>query len=85
MYILRHFDWFGSIEELEKLEADVKKLWDGSDGVKFLGRFAPSNRKYHYTWFNKATDDITWANRKRLEGFKRDYKILTHMVDDIYY
>jgi len=84
VYVLFHFDWFGSIEELEKLEAGAKKHWDGSDGVKFLGRFGPHNKKYHWTHFYKVTDMSTWANRKPFPGYKRDYKIVTHQEFEYY-
>ena len=79
-----HYDWFGTIEELVKLEEGLKNHFDGSDGVKFLGRFGPHNKKYHWTFFFKATDLSTWANRKPLQGFTRDYKIMTLQVMDYY-
>ena len=85
MYILDFFDWFGSIEELEKLDKTVKKNLEGS-GVEYLGRFAPYNRNYHWTYFFKAKDLITWENaRLHIDaGYKRDYKVHTHEIMEFY-
>lgn len=80
-----HFDWYGSIEELEKYEESVKKLCEGIDGVKFLGRFEPHNKKFHWTFFFKVKDMSIWAKLPpQPEGFERDYKILTHIVNEYY-
>ena len=78
-YILSHFDWFGPIEELEEWDQRYKKLWDGSDGVELLGRFAPQNKKYHWTYIFKARDFNAWVNRKQPDpAYKRDYTKFTH-------
>ncbi len=85
MYILRHFDWYGPIEELEALEKIIKKHWDGSDGIKYLGRFGPHSQKYHWTEFYKAKDFKTWTNRTPPDwDYKRDYKVMTHQVMEYY-
>ncbi len=85
MYVLVNFDWFGPISELEEWEKKLKKHFDGKDGVEFLGRFAPHNKKYHWTRFFWAKDFKTWANRKIPEfAPKRDYKVMTHSVAEYY-
>ena len=38
MRILTYFDWWGTDEELDKLDDDMKKMSDEVDGVEFLGR-----------------------------------------------
>ena len=78
MYILQYFDWFGDIKELEKLDKKWKKLYDGSDGVEWLGRYAPQNKKMHWVYFYKVKDLATWANRKPQDFYTRDYNVLTH-------
>ena len=80
MYILSYFDWFGPIEELEDLDKKFKKHFNGSEGVEWLGRFGPQNKKFHWTYFFKAKDFNAWVNRKPVEGFKRDYNVLTHNI-----
>jgi len=84
MYVLSHFDWYGSIEELTKLEEGMKKVCEGIDGIKFLGRFGPHNKKFHWTWFFKSKDMGTWEKLQWPEGYERDYKILTHQVNEYY-
>jgi hypothetical protein len=84
MYVLEHFDWFGPIEELDELNNRIKKLWDGKDGVEFLGRFTPDNKNFHWTHFYKVKDMKAWANRKPFDWYKRDYKVHTHSVLEFY-
>lgn len=84
MYILQHFDWLGSIEKLEELDKNFKKLRDGSEGVEFLGRYSPQNKKFHWTFFFEAKDLKTWTNMKSQDFYKRDFKELTHVVTEYY-
>jgi hypothetical protein len=87
MYILNHFDWFGDMEELEKWDKIFKKHYDGSEGVEYMGRFGPHNKKYHWTNIWKAKDFVTWLQRthpEEMKTFKRDYKIYSHSVSEYY-
>jgi hypothetical protein len=80
MYILVYFDWFGDIKELEELDNKWKELYDGSDGVEWLGRYGPHNKKLHWVYFYKVKDLSAWANRKPQDFYKRDYNVLTHNI-----
>lgn len=85
MYILRHYDWYGSMEELEEYTEKWKEVWDGSEGVEYLGRYGPSTRKFHWTDFIKAEDWNAWIRaRERLTEIKRDRKIITHIIQEYY-
>ena len=84
VYILQHFDWYGSIDDLKELDKKFKKLRDGSEGVEFLGRFSPQNKKYHWTFVFKAKDFKTWTNMTPQDFYKRDFKELTHAVYEYY-
>jgi len=84
MYVLQHFDWFGSIEELEEVEKKLKKHWDGKDGIEFLGRYSPTNKRFHWTHFYKVKDWQAWANQKPLPGYKRDYNVVHHAIYEFY-
>jgi hypothetical protein len=87
MYILAHFDWFGSIEELEKVALKLKEMFDGSKDVKFLGRFGPLNRKFHWTHFYMAKDFVTWATEYEnadWSWFNYDRRVHGHEILEYY-
>lgn len=87
MYILEHFDWFGSIEELAKMDRKYKEMFDGSKGIEFLGRHVPGNKKYHWTYFYKAKDFATWVtefSEADFSWYKRDIKVHTHAEMEYY-
>jgi hypothetical protein len=67
----------------DELGKKLGKLYDGKDGVEFLGRFAPHNKLLHWTHFYKVKDMKTWANRKPFD-YKRDYKVHPHSIVEHY-
>jgi hypothetical protein len=84
MYILNHFDWFGPIEELEEIDKKLHEIRNGSDGVEFLGRFSPLNKRYHWTYFFKAKDFNAWVHRKPMDFYKRDKKVEPYTEQEFY-
>jgi hypothetical protein len=82
MYILEHLDWYGSIKDLEELEKKLKEACNEA-GVEFLGRFAPHNKKFHWTLFYRVKDLKDWLNVK-FDWYKRDRKVHTHSVMEYY-
>jgi hypothetical protein len=87
MYILQHFDWFGDLEEVEKWDKINKRHYDGSEGVEFMGRFGPHNKKYHWTAIWKVKDLVTWVNRtypEEMKTWQRDYKTYSHVEYEYY-
>ena len=87
MYVLAHFDWFGSVEELDNIALRLKEMFNGSKGVKFLGRFGPQNRKFHWTHFYTAKDLVTWATeyeKADWSWFNYDRKVHGHEILEYY-
>ena len=84
MMILMHYDWAGTIEELDKLCEIWKKHAEKTDGVEWKGRLVPWNKKYHFTNV-MVVDDITrlYAYQSTMES-NRDYSKLTHAIYDFY-
>jgi hypothetical protein len=79
-----YFEWFGDLKELEMYDKKWGKLYDGSDGVAWLGRYAPHNKKYHWVYFFKAKDFNTWVNRKPVDFYKRDYNVIQHSEQEYF-
>lgn len=84
MIVLLYFDWFGTAEELKESEKKQIAAFAQADGVKYKGRYAPDNRKFHFVYMFEVE-----SYEKLLEflmGPKmppRDYKKLTHGVFEI--
>lgn len=84
MIILVNIDWYGTAEKLKKFDEAWKKATEKVEGAKFMGRYAPWNSKYHWTYFTKVTDMGAWMKLNEVFEWDRDYKELTHQVVDIY-
>ena len=84
MIILVNFDWYGTAEKLKKFDEDWKKHCEKFEDAKFMGRYGPWNKKYHWTYFTKVKDISTWQKMNDSWEEERDYKELTHQVLDIY-
>jgi hypothetical protein len=86
LIILFHYDWSGTAEGLKDLDEVWKKIAEKTEGGKFMGRYGPWNKKYHWTNMLKVKDMNTWSKMDKVfeTEFKRDYKALTHLVLDIY-
>ena len=77
MMVLVNWDFIGSDEELKEGDKTFKKMADMSKGVEYLGRYIPSNIKWHFTYFFKCESPEAWATRKRPD-WKRDRSKWTH-------
>jgi hypothetical protein len=87
MYVLEHFDWFGPVEELAKIDKKYREMFDGRKGIEFLGRYAPHNKKYHWTYVYNAKDFVTFVteyDKADFSWYKRDIKVHTHAVLEYY-
>ena len=82
MRILTYFDWWGTDEELAKLDQDMKKMSEEVDGVEFLGRWAVHTRKYHWVRMWEAESYLKWLNPPRPNP--RDKKKMSHVVIEIW-
>ena len=49
MFLLVHYDWNGTKERLEEYTEIHYKMAEKVEDGKFLGRFAPLNKKYNWT------------------------------------
>ncbi|MCX6655128.1 MAG: hypothetical protein NTY03_08410 [Candidatus Bathyarchaeota archaeon] len=48
MLIIEYFDWFGTQEELKKLDEDVKKACTEVKGVTYKGRYSPHQKMFQW-------------------------------------
>ena len=84
MIVLWHMDWYGTAERLKERDEAQKKASDKTEGSKYLGRFVPWNKKFHFTYMHQVKHLVTWqATLQNLE-WKRDYKEITHGEMEIY-
>lgn len=82
MMVLYHFDWSGTKEELEEFYEYQMKIMDKTEGAEFIGKFAPLNKAYHFTWFAKFKDLATFQSVAFAE--EHDFDRIPHAVFDIY-
>ena len=77
MKMISYIDWNGTMEELEKndkaIEAAAKK-----HGIKYMGRMAPHNQKYHWAYFFEGDSFENWM--KMAASLPRDYSKVSHQV-----
>ena len=84
MIILAHFDWYGTAEKLKEYDEAWKKAAEKTEGAKFMGRYGPWNKKYHWTNITKVKDINTWMKLGESFEWDRDYKEISHFVLEIY-
>jgi hypothetical protein len=82
--VLINVDFYGSDEELEKLDKAYKKMAEKTEGVEFKARLVPMQTKWHYTYVFKAESMKAWA--AGFENFKydRDRKVMSHGTVEFY-
>ena len=83
MMVLYHFNWAGTKAELDEFYQSWKKTMDETDGAEFIGKFAPLNRGFHYTWFAKFKDLATYE--KLAFADSHDYEKIPKAIFDIYH
>ena len=81
-----HFDWSGTEAQLKAFDELWKKVCKKVDGVKYIGRMSPWNKKYHYTVFAEIEDicKIKEFGEHWNKEYTRDYGVLTHAIYDLY-
>lgn len=84
MMVLVNIEFWGSDEELEKLDKAVKDAVEKTLGVEYLGRFMPEQTRWHYTYFIKAESLTAWDNCLKNFEYKRDRKLLAHDTTEFY-
>lgn len=69
------------MEDLEESTKKVEEAVKTTDGVKFMGRYAPHNRKYHFVFMYEAESyNHMWNVWNKLE---RDYDAMPHVVIEL--
>ena len=78
MLLVEYFDWFGTAEELKKLDADVKKTCTETKGITYKGRYSPHQKKFQWCWIFESDgyDKLMEASSKM--KWKRDFKLMPH-------
>jgi hypothetical protein len=77
--VLFYFDWFGPAKELSEMEKTLKAITAKSVGVKYMGTYAPDNRKFHFVgMFETESYDKLMETLMDPKNPPRDYKKLTH-------
>ncbi len=83
MIVLFYFDWFGSQKELSQMEKSMTGAFKGS-GIKYMGTFAPDNRKFHYVAMYETKSYDRFMEAMMNPKFPpRDYNKLTHGTFEI--
>ena len=81
MRMIAYVDWHGTMDELEKYDKAIEKACKEL-GIKFHGRQAPHNKKYHWAYFYEADSFDDWM--KTAAKIPRDYTKVSHMVIDYF-
>jgi len=83
MIVINYFDWFGSQEELEKVNEAWRKACEETEGIKSTKLYTSHQARYHYAWIIKTDsyDKVMEANSKMPP---RDRNKLTHAVTEIF-
>jgi hypothetical protein len=79
MMVIIYWDFFGDADELKEVDKHFKKMGDESEGVEYLGRYAPTGLKWHWAYFYKCESEEAWIKRKRIQ-WDRDYTKWTHGI-----
>ena len=77
-------DWDGTDERLKAHNEAWKKACEKTEGAKYLGRYMPWNKKYHWTYVTKVKDLSTWLETTQNFEWERDYKEITHHEIEFY-
>jgi hypothetical protein len=80
MLLISYFDFFGEEAELKKWDKEWKKASKETDGIKFMGRYASHQARYHWCYIFE-TDSYD----KMMEAYgkiplERNYNVITHNI-----
>ncbi len=84
MFVLYNIDWGGTAERLKAHDEAWKKACDETEGVEYMGRYKPWNKKYHWTYFTKVKDLPTWYGASSNYEWDRDPKEMIHTELEFY-
>jgi hypothetical protein len=82
--VLINVDFYGSDEELEKLDKAYKKMAEKTEGVEYKGRLVPMQTKWHFTYVFKAENMKAWAAGNENFKYDRDRKVMSHGAVEFY-
>ena len=81
MRIIEYIDWEGTMDELKKWDKEVEKSCKETR-VKYMGRWGPHNKKYHWAYFFEAETFEKWMEMGR--KLPRDYSKVSHLEMDYF-
>ena len=80
MMAIINWDFFGTEEELMKLDKAYERMAEKTKGVEFLGRYTPTTLKWHFSYFFKAEDQQAWLRARPNFNYARDKTKMPHGV-----
>jgi hypothetical protein len=84
MMVLIHFDFWGDDDDLKKFDKANIDMAEKTEGMEYLGRFAPTNKKFHWTSFYKIKNFRTWEDAIENRSYERNKKHLSHAHVEFY-
>jgi hypothetical protein len=84
MMVIMHFDFWGDENDLKKFDKANEEVAEKTEGMKYLGRYSPTNKKFHWTVFWKVKNFRTWEDSIENRTYKRNLKHLSHAVMEFY-
>ena len=83
MLVIQHIDWFGSQDELSKMDEAIKKACKGIEGIEYKGRWSSHQARYHFCYLFETDVYMKIMDAWGKANFKRDYSKLTHSVMEV--
>jgi len=84
LHVAVYFDWEGTNDELKERESKIEKACSETDDIKYLGLYAPHQRKYHWVRHLKVKDYWKWLSYMSSKMPPRDRKKLTHSEIEVF-
>jgi hypothetical protein len=80
MYCLVWVDFYGTKEELAKLDKVYKEASEKTDGVEYLGRYSSYQAKWHWVYMFKTESMAKIEESWKHFDYDRDYKKMSHGI-----
>ncbi len=84
MIVLFHYDWNGTTERLEEYTRIHYEMAEKLKDAKFLGRYAPWNKKYNWTHVWEMKDFSTLHEKNKIDVKSEDWKEFGHGEMEVY-
>ena len=84
MLIIQNFDWYGTPEDLNKMDEGIKKACGEIDGLVYKGRWSSHQARYHFCYLFETDTYMKIMDAWGKGGFVRDYKQIPHSVFEVF-